>query len=134
MKTGVKVTVFCKWDDISQDDTLDLLQAVGSNGYVTFTPNKLKAEVEAALQQKLASIKPDPVTGRSKSQTLRDQILKFWNRFYKGKKEFAEYYDESMDVLIGMVKKKNSKAEVEELDRHYGEAQHDYGDTLKKLG
>ena len=82
-------------------DFLRLKQMLKSEGFLLFSHDKIKQDVEAAMKDRKIGI---TTSGKSKSAILRDVIFQYWNEVYKGDKSFEEYYNLAMDHEIKTVR------------------------------
>jgi hypothetical protein len=110
MKTGTKLIFVVK--EVSTVSKIEVLNAIGKHGFVAFSTDEIKAEVEDAMKDLKVGIDEK---GKSKSQVLRGVINKYWNEHYSGAESFKEFYNRSMDEIIRKVRRKISEAEVTKL-------------------
>ncbi len=82
-------------------DFLRLKQMLKSEGFLLFSHDKIKQDVEAAMKDRKIGI---TTSGKSKSAILRGVIFQYWNEVYKGDKSFEEYYNLAMDHEIKTVR------------------------------
>ena len=104
-KTVFNINITLNREDISDEQLVEIMQSVGSFGYFTFTPDKLKTEVEKIMKNKTIGIRN---SGFSPSQVLRGKINILWEKS-DSEKTFAEFYSDWMDKIInhfdGKIKK-----------------------------
>jgi len=93
-------------NEITEEKFLEIQQAIGTFGYITFTPDKLKKQVEEVMKNRKIGIRPD---GFSHSQVLRGQLRKLWELVdYEG--TFESYYDLKMNQIINHFETKITNA------------------------
>jgi len=96
-----KITLEFDVKEYSEDFDLLVTQSVDADGYIAFSADVLKREVEEAMKNRSIGVNEQ---GKSKSQILRGRIYKYWNEQYSGTKEWEEYYSTVMDALIEKIK------------------------------
>lgn len=114
--TGTKLVMFIPVTDLTDELKLSIEQARGSEGFMTFSPDKLKAEVEAVMKNKKIGINEE---GKSKSEILRGTLFQYWQTASPGSKPFEEFYNEKMDGITNKIKQAIEQIDVDRLDQHY---------------
>lgn len=104
-KKVVNIHLTIDSNDLTEDKLLEIVQAVGTYGYFTFTPDKLKKRVEEAMKDKTIGIRK---SGFSPSQVLRGKIKLLWEKS-DSQKTWEEYYTYWMNTLINHFDEKIQK-------------------------
>ncbi|MCJ7447933.1 MAG: hypothetical protein MUO72_09580 [Bacteroidales bacterium] len=110
--TGKRLVFFIPNDKISENDDLAIRQELGEEGWLTFSPDKLKAEIEVVMRNRKIGASEE---GKSKSEILRGTLFQYWNKNYS-KKPFEEFYQERMNDIITSIKQETEKIDIERID------------------
>jgi len=103
---------------LTDDQKISVLQANGNDGFLTFSPDALKAEVEAVMKNRKIGASE---TGKSKSEILRGTLYDYWKKNYSGGRLFEEFYNERMDSMITKIKQTIEKIDIDRLDDYYSQ-------------
>lgn len=115
--TGWRIVFFIPLTKITEDLKINIIQALNSEGWLTFSNNKLKTDVEAIMKNRKIGINEE---GKSRSALMRGELYRFWLNGYKGKKSFEEFYEAKMDDYITRIKQVNDQIEIDRMDESYG--------------
>jgi len=107
MLTKIKLT-FDILEDVNELEELALTQMLDTDGFLAFSGDVIKREVEDAMKNVKLGIDEK---GKSKSKILRGLIWQYWSQFYDGSKTDEEYYNLVMDHFIQMIKDKTKDKE-----------------------
>jgi hypothetical protein len=113
--TGFRL-VFSIPKPVDDDQVLSIQQANGTDGFLTFSHDKLKAEVEAVMKNKKIGISED---GKSKSEILRGTLFQYWQTASPGSVPFEDFYNEKMDGITNKLKQAIEQIDIDRLDQHY---------------
>ncbi len=112
---GLKIYLFIPVSNLTPDLRLEIVQTNGSEGWLSFTPDKLKAEVEKVMKDRRIGIDTE---GRSNSERLRGAIYKYWT-LLPGVEPFEEFYSKKMQGFIDEISKRVSEIEVDQMADYY---------------
>lgn len=101
--------------DGNDNECLQMLQSIKTDGFLTFSPDKLKAEVEAIMKNRKIGVNEE---GKSKSELLRGRIYELWLKGYKSG-TFESFYESKMDFFITGVQQIIDTIEIDRLDDYY---------------
>lgn len=113
--TGYRLVFFVKKEGLSDDTMLSIIQSNGTDGWLTFSKDKLKEEVEKVMKDRKIGASEE---GRSKSEIMRGILYKYWE-ITKGNKNFEDFYAEKMDGFITKIKQIIAQIEAEEICQFY---------------
>lgn len=113
--TGFRLMFFIP-KPVEDDQLLSVSQANGTDGFLTFSPDKLKAEVEAVMKNKKIGASEE---GRSKSEILRGTLFEYWKLASPGSMDFDTFYNEKMEGITNKLKQAIEQIEIDRLDEHY---------------
>lgn len=116
MIKGKRMIFYIRNDKIEPDEYLRILQAEGMNGWVTFSEDKLKAEVEAVMKNRKIGVNEE---GKSKSELLRGKLFTLWQNCYQGDPDFEKYYNLKMEGFIKSVQQTIDEIEINRMDDYY---------------
>lgn len=86
LKTGKKITIFCKPSDL---EMINLNQMAKKEGYFAFSADEIKAETEEVMKDLKIGINDQ---GKSMSQIMRGKLWTYWNDHYPGNLAFEDFY------------------------------------------
>ena len=86
-------------------DSVELMQATGTEGNLLFVSDEIKAEVEAAMRDKKIGMQE---SGWTKSQDMRGLIIQLWMEDNKGM-DRDTYYRKYMDTVNNHIRSKLSE-------------------------
>lgn len=101
-KTQTRIEFAAKKEDFEKLEWLQVEQAKGSHGYLFFSPDILKKEVEEAMKNKKIGINYD---GRSDSEEVRGILRELWD-LLPTQIPFEEFYHSTMEKIKAHFRKK----------------------------
>lgn len=101
---------------LTEDKKLSIMQSNGNDGFLTFSPDELKAEIEAVMKNKKIGASEG---GKSKSEILRGTLYDYWKKNYSGGKLFEDFYNEKMDSMITKIKQTIEQIDIDRIDDYY---------------
>lgn len=127
---GKRMSFYIKNENLTEDEYLRILQAENMEGWVTFSEDKLKHDVEAAMKNRKIGANPE---GRSKSEILRGELFNYWTEGYRGNKSFDEFYNEKMEGFITRIRQITEQLSIDKIDEFYNEAKRKFDNTLRNI-
>lgn len=116
MIKGKRMIFYIRNDKIEPDEYLRILQAEGMNGWLTFSEDKLKSEIEAVMKNRKIGVNEE---GKSKSELLRGKLFTLWQNCYQGDPDFEKYYNLKMDGFIKSIQQTIDEIEINRMDDYY---------------
>jgi hypothetical protein len=116
--TGWRLVFFIPTTELEEDSKLTIQQALSNDGWLTFSPDKLKAEVEKIMKDRTIGASTE---GKSKSEILRGSLYKYWTTVYKGDKSFDDFYAAKMDGFITYINQTIEQIEIDQIDKFYNQ-------------
>jgi len=130
LRTGRKLTFFIANRDLDSLELIKFMQEQGTAGYLTFSPDKLKAAVEEVMKNKKIGIDEK---GKSRSELMRGALYEFWLEGYPGGKPFEDFYSERMDSMITKIKHETGQIQIDNMDDYYHQVKNKFDSTLNNL-
>jgi hypothetical protein len=121
-KTGLKLSFFLPADTLQEDEKLIITQAQNTMGWLTFSPDKLKAEVEEVMKNRKIGVEEEKM---SPSELMRGAIYQYWTKVYRGHETFDEFYKKKMDGFITHINQTVEQIEVNRIDEFYSKPKND---------
>ena len=103
---------------LTDDQKIIILQANGNDGFLTFSPDALKGEIEGIMKNRKIGASEE---GRSKSEIMRGTLYDYWMKNYSGGKPFEDFYNEKMDSMITKIKQTIEQIDIDRLDDYYSQ-------------
>jgi len=113
--TGYRLVFFVKKEGMTDDTKLSIEQDNGNEGWITFSRDKLKEEVENVMRNRKIGINEE---GKSKSELMRGALYRYWQKC-PGNKAFEDFYNEKMEGFITKINQTTAQIEAEEIDQFY---------------
>jgi len=113
---GYRLVFAAAKDTLTADNILSIFQANASFGFLTFTPDKLKAEVEQVMKDRTIGASEK---GRSQSEIMRGALYDYWKNLDIPNKTFEEFYNEKMNAYVTRIKQISGQLEADKIDEYY---------------
>ena len=114
--TGIRLVFQIPNTVLTEEQKISIIQANGKDGYMTFGPDELKAEIEAIMRDKKIGVTE---AGKSRSEILRGTLYDYWKKNYSGAKPFDDFYNDRMDSYIIQIKQTIDQLDIDRLDDYY---------------
>ena len=101
---------------LTDDQKIIILQANGNDGFLTFSPDALKGEIEGIMKNRKIGASEE---GKSKSEILRGTLYRYWQAVSPGNIPAEDFYNEKMDGIINKLKQAIEKIDIDRLDDYY---------------
>jgi hypothetical protein len=118
LKTGIRLVFAIPIEKLTENEILVIKQMNSEAGWLTFTRDKLKTEIEAVMKDRKIGADYDK---RSKSEQMRGILYEYWMAGNPAAKSFEDFYNEKMEGYIQKLKSIVGQIEADKLDEYYNQ-------------
>jgi len=119
--TGMRIIFWVNTEDMDDLKKMTIIQKLNSDGWLTFSQDKLKIEIEEAMKNKKIGVNTD---GKSLSERMRGQLYRYWRELNTPNQSFELFYQQKMEGYIGRIQQIADGLESENIEKLYGSNEH----------